>query len=185
MSEPCRLLVLGADDSLAAAIGTRLIAEGFCVLVDGDANAVLIDGMDAATEMPFLDLEDDAFSAQVIDATVDRVAMLQDAVTRVAPAASIVVIGSDAHLGRWHGTGQAAASAGLLGIMRSVAMEYGRHGIRANMIALPLGTNATDAPLVADAARQALTLFETASITGETILIDGGGNLKFRQAKRR
>ena len=121
----------------------------------------------------------------MIDTTVDRVAMLQGAVTRVAPAASIVVIGSDAHLGRWHGTGQAAASAALLGIMRSVAMEYGRHGVRANMLALPLGTDAGDAAIVEDAARQAIAVFGSASITGETILIDAGANLKFRQARRR
>ncbi len=189
MTEPHRLLVLApADrnaDSPAASIGARLIELGMCTPADGNADAVLIDGTDAPAATGFLDLADDAFEAQVIAATIDRVAMLQDALARVAPAASIVVIGTDAHLGHWHATGESAASAALLGTMRSVAMEYGCHGIRANMIALPLGSTAADTTLIEDAARQTLALFDTPSITGETILIDAGANLKFRQAKRR
>lgn len=185
MTEPYRLLVLGASDSPAAAIGARLTELGMCAPADGNADAVLIDGTDAPADTGFLDLADDAFDAQVIAATIARVAMLQNALARAAPAASIVVIGTDAHLGHWNATAQSAASAALLGIVRSVAMEYGRHGIRANMIALPLGTTAADITLVEDAARQTLALFGTPSITGESILIDDGANLKFRQAKRR
>lgn len=183
--EPHRLLALGAGDGVVAAIGARLIADGICVAANDAVNAVLIDGMDLGGDMPFLDLDDAAFSAQVIDATLDRVIQLQSALPRLGPSASIVVLGSDAHLGRWHGTGQAAASAALVGIMRSVGMEYARRGVRANMIALPFGTVADDHGMIGDAARQAATLFSAESITGETILIDGGGNLKMRQAKQR
>ncbi len=185
MIEPHRLLILGAGDGVAAAIGARLIADGICVAANDAVDAVLIDGMDASGDTPFLELDDAAFSAQVIDATLDRVGLLQSAFARLGPSASIVVLGSDAHLGRWHGTGQAAASAALVGIMRSVGMEYARRGVRANMIALPLGTGADEDRMIGDAARQAATLFSAESITGETILIDGGGNLKMRQAKRR
>lgn len=185
MIEPHRLLVLGADDGVAAAIGARLIADGICVAANDAVDAVLIDGMDSGGDTPFVDLDDAAFSAQVIDATIDRVGLLQSALPRLGPSASIVVLGSDAHLGRWHGTGQAAASAALVGIMRSVGMEYARRGVRANMIALPFGTGADDDGVIADAVRQAATLFSARSITGETILIDGGANLKMRQAKRR
>lgn len=185
MIEPHRLLILAETDSVASAIGANLIADGLCIAADSEVDAVLIDGMDMAEETPFLDLGEDAFAAQVIDATVYRVAALQDALSRLGPSASILVVGSDAHLGRWHATGQAAASAALVGIMRSVAMEYGRQGVRANMIALPFGTSADDEAVISDAATQAAALFDTRSITGETILIDAGGNLKFRQAKRR
>lgn len=185
MTRPYRLLALGPDGGVGAAVAAALIADRVCIAVDGEVDAVLVDGMDGAEETPFLDLTDAAFEAQLIDATLDRVAMLHAALPRLAVAASIVVLGSDAHLGRWYGTGQAAASAALVGIVRSVAMEYGRQGVRANMIALPLGTGPGDAALVADAARQAATLFAAPSISGETILIDGGGNLKFRQARRR
>jgi NAD(P)-dependent dehydrogenase (short-subunit alcohol dehydrogenase family) len=185
MTGPHRLLILGADDGVAVAIGARLIAEGLCVAAEDALDAVLVDAMDAGEETPFLDLDDAAFAAQVIGATLDRVAMLQSVLPRLGPSASIVAVGSDAHLGRWHGTGQAAASAALVGIVRSVAMEYARRGVRANMIALPLGTEACDGGLVRDAARQAAALFNTESITGETILIDGGANLKMLQARRR
>ncbi|WP_133021307.1 hypothetical protein [Sphingomonas sp. PP-CE-1A-559] len=183
--QPRRLLILGATEGIAAAIGARLIAEGTCVAADDAADAVLVDGTDTGDEIPFLELDDAAFSAQVIDATLDRVAMLHSALPRLGAAASIVVVGSDAYLGRWHGTGQAAASAALLGIMRSVGMEYARYAVRANMIALPLGTNADDSGTIGDAARQAAALFDAVSITGETVLIDGGNSLKMRQAKRR
>ncbi len=185
MIEPHRLLALGPDDGVAAAIGARLIADGICVAANDAVDAVLVEGMDAGGDTLLLDLDDAAFSAQVIDATIDRVGLLQSALSRLGPSASIVVLGSDAHLGRWHGMGQAAASAALVGIMRSVGMEYSRRGVRANMIALPLGTGADDDGVIGDAARQAATLFGAASITGETILIDGGANLKMRQAKRR
>ncbi len=184
MTAPHRLLTVGPAEAVAA-IAARLIAGGAYVAAEHGVDAVLIDGTDSAVETPFLDLADSAFAAQLIDATLGRVAALQTALEHLAPAASIVVIGTDAHLGRWHATGQAAASAALVGIVRSVAMEYGRHGVRANLVALPLGTTASDEPVIADAAIQAAALFDAPSITGETVLVDGGNNLKFRQARRR
>lgn len=186
MISPRRLAVIGAPGSLAAAIGAALIAtEAYAPAADGPVEAVLLDGSDAATETPFLDLDDAVFATQAIHATLDRIAALQGVLPRLAAGGSIVVIGTDAHLGRWHATGQAAASAALVGVMRSVAMEYGRHGLRTNLIALPLEATAANTALMSDAARQAAAMLDAVSINGETVLLDGGGNLKMRQAKRR
>jgi NAD(P)-dependent dehydrogenase (short-subunit alcohol dehydrogenase family) len=179
--------MLGTPNGITAAIADMLVADHHCIMTgDGDqADILLIDGVDAAAPMPFLDLDDAGFTALAIDATLDRIVLLQQALTRAATPASIIVIGSDAHLGRWHGTAQSAASAALVGIVRSVAMEYARRDIGVTLLALPVDATPDDTTLIADAAAQAFALIGRRSINGETILLDGGANLKFRQAKRR
>lgn len=181
---PSRLSVSGPSAGVAAAIGERLIARGACVPAEGQATAMLIDGSDQLGDTPFLDLTDAQFSEQVLDATLERVAALQAALA-AGPNLRIVIVGTVAHLGGWNGVGQGAASAALIGIMRSVAMEYERQGSRVNLIALPLGAGPGDDALIGDAATQVAALIASESITGQTIVIDRGENLYFRQARRR
>jgi NAD(P)-dependent dehydrogenase (short-subunit alcohol dehydrogenase family) len=181
---PHRLSVSGESAGIAAAIGERLIARGACIPAEGQVTAALVDGCDRAGDTPFLELTDAQFGEQVIVTTLDRVAALQAALG-VEPNLRIVIVGTVAHLGGWNGVGQGAASAALIGIMRSVAMEYGRQGTRVNLIALPLGASRDDEALIEDAVTQAAALFASESITGQTIVIDRGENLYFRQARRR
>lgn len=182
-----RLLLIGSGGGVAAEVAERLIDEDpWIACTPGDlADAVLIDGMDVATETPFTEVQDDALAALVIDATLVRVAALQSALPRVAPSGAIVVIGSDAYLGRWYGAAQAAASAALVGIVRSVAMEYGRSGLRINLLALPLGITRDDRVAIDDAAVQVRALCDIRSMNGQTLVMDHGHNLRFAQSRRR
>ncbi|MDP1027611.1 SDR family oxidoreductase [Sphingomonas sp. KR1UV-12] len=174
------LLVLGKADGVAAAIGAVLCAGDYSPVAEGQiADAILIDGVDEAPDTPFLDLTEEAFVAQAIDATLDRRAALLTALECAAADAAILVIASDAYLGRWHGAGQAAGSAALIGMMRSVAMEHGRSGLRVNALALPSGVDPEAAAVLAAA------LIESPAAHGQCVLADGGDNLKLRQARRR
>ena len=181
---PHRLSVSGPSVGIAAAIGERLIARGTCVPSEIQTTAMLIDGSDRQRDTPFLDLTDAHFGEQVVDTTLARVAAMQAALA-AEPNLSIVIVGTVAHLGGWNCVAEGAASAALIGIMRSVAMEYGRQGARVNLIALPLGAAPEDDALMDDAATQAAALFASGSMTGQTIVIDRGENLYFRQARRR
>lgn len=174
------LLVLGDASGIAAAIGAVLCAGDYASVRDGEAaEAILIDGVDDVAATPFLDLSEDAFTAQVIDATLNRRAAFLIALERATADAAILVIASDAYLGRWHGAGQAAGSAALIGMMRSVAMEHGRTGLRVNALAVPPAVDPGAAGVLAAA------LIESPAAHGQCVLADRGDNLKLRQARQR
>jgi len=187
MTREFRRLIAPEDvGAVAGWIGARLRADwGFTRACDGAADALLIDAFDDADAGRALAVDDDRFEAVFVERTLDRIAALQHGMIRLTRPANILVIGSDAYLGRWDGVAQAAASAAIVGVVRSLAMEHAPAQWRVNMLALPLGTRPDDAALIADAAAQASVLLTTRSITGTTVLIDDGNNLKFRQARRR
>jgi 3-oxoacyl-[acyl-carrier protein] reductase len=109
---------------------------------------------------------------------------------------SIIYLSSIPALAGFKGVPYTMAKAGILGLMKDVAREYGRFNIRANALALGnIRTSATfdrldpemqkifagDAPLrrwgrPEEAAQAALFLASDASsfITGQTIVVDGG-----------
>ncbi len=181
------LLVLGGEGGMAAAIAARLCVEnGYQLVQDGEpAGAILIDAMAHGPETPFLDLSDSDFMAQVVEATLDRRDAFVDALSRVAERGAILVVASDAYLGRWHAAGQAAGSAALIGMMRSLAMEHARRGIRINALALPAGVDPSDAAVVGEAIGLAAALLESGTISGQCVVADRGDNLMMRQARRR
>jgi NAD(P)-dependent dehydrogenase (short-subunit alcohol dehydrogenase family) len=109
---------------------------------------------------------------------------------------SIVYISSTPAIAGYKGTPYTVAKAGVLGLMRDVAREYGRYNIRANALAFgDIATPATfqnlspearqevalKAPLQRwgrpeEAAAAALFLASDASsfVTGQTLIVDGG-----------
>ncbi len=109
---------------------------------------------------------------------------------------SIIYISSTPALEGYMGTPYTVAKAGILGLMRDVAREYGRYNIRANAIALGnIRTPATfesltpeirqalaqEAPLQRwgepeEVGRAALFLASDQSsfVTGQTLIVDGG-----------
>lgn len=181
------LLVLGPAGGPASAVGSRLIAGGgFAAAGDRPAGAVLVDAVDVmeAGERPFLELSDEEFLAAAVAPTVARAGLLQTALARATPDGAIVVLISDAYLGRWHGAATSAASAAMVGAVRSLAMERGRHGLRANAVALPVGREADDDVRDAAALHAGALLLGTEA-NGTVVLLDRGENLRLRQARRR
>jgi 3-oxoacyl-[acyl-carrier protein] reductase len=109
---------------------------------------------------------------------------------------SIVYISSTPALEGYRGTPYTAAKAGILGLMKDVAREYGQYNVRANALALgniltsatfdaldPEARNALarEAPLCRwgqpeEVANAALFLASSLSsfITGQTLVVDGG-----------
>jgi NAD(P)-dependent dehydrogenase (short-subunit alcohol dehydrogenase family) len=120
------------------------VEEGFhdVVAALGRVDCVFANAGNLIPSGPFLDITADARTAQfaaVLDGTWRTVACgLRHMVARAEqgdPGGSIVVTGS---LATDHGAvGTAhygAAKAALIGVVKSVAVEFGRHGVRANVI---------------------------------------------------
>lgn len=181
------LLGLGDGTGMAAAIAARLrVAGGYEAAGAGEpVAAILIDAMAQGARVPFLDLSDADFTAQVVDATLACRALFVEALSRVAEGGAILIVTSDAYLGQWYATGQAAGSATLIGMMRSIAMEQARRGVRVNALALPATADPGDTSLIDDAGRLAAALLESGAVSGQCVVADGGGNLMMRQARRR
>jgi NAD(P)-dependent dehydrogenase (short-subunit alcohol dehydrogenase family) len=181
-----RLLTLDPANGISSAIAAALLHNGFVAAPDGaECDAALVDSFDVPDDFPFDALRDEDFDAVALAPTLDRVELLHRARATLEGAGNIVVVGSNAYLGRWHGVAQAAASAAMVGLVRSIAQEFAPQGIRVNLLALPHDTTPANAGLIEDAAQQAKVLLRTRTLTGTTILMDDGGNLKFRQARRR
>jgi len=130
--------------------------------------------------------------------TLGSVYCTHEALTWMIPQqrGSIIYISSTPALAGLRGTPYTVAKAGVLGLMKDVALEYGRYNIRANALVLGnIGTPATieslnqatyeelahEAPLcrwgrpeeVADAA-VFLAGHRSSFITGQTLVLDGG-----------
>ena len=115
------------------------------------------------------------------------VEQVQTLLPRLGSSSRIVVVSARGHLGAWGGAHLMAASAGLIGLVRSLALELGERGIRVNALAPDFAGERWDGPAtrreVAEAARF-LARPDMSLLSGQTLLLDGMRSLRMSEARR-
>ena len=183
-SHPPRLLLVGAMAPFGAEILNRMLGAGFDVIQAKDV-ALWRETSASSTELDVL----------IVNVPVTRTALRFDDVVQAAQAAlprmrtgaRIVFVGSRGHLGAWGGVHLMAASAALVAMMRSMALELTPEGIRVNMVAADFALDRGDTPTLRAAITHAVEFLCSAElgISGETLLIDGNASLRMGEARDR
>ena len=189
---PRTAVLLGTEQGVRAELAALLAGHGFAVsaqLADvGELDLLVIDTSLAASETRFREVTDDAFLAALEHQLLEPVAAIQAAAPQLRDGGAIVLIASRAHLGGWGGADVVAGGAALVGMMRSIALEFASRAIRINLIAPDyLGAASPTAATLAEIADTAAWLAGPggAAVSGETILLDRGHSLRMNEAARR
>lgn len=195
-------VVVGADRAFGAEIVAGLTAAGYRtsgVPADAKVLRATVDALASvevlvinvptqAGAQRFLDISDAEFDLAMRDSLFDVLGAGQAVLPRMPRGGRIVTVASRGHLGAWGGAHLMAASAAVLGLNRSMALELVERGIRVNVVAPDFIGGKWDTPddraSVADAA-----IFLAApgnrQLTGETMLLDGARSLRMSESRRR
>lgn len=185
-------VVIGADRPFGPEIVARLERDGFAVsnalAGDGPLDLLVVNAPVEPAETRFRDLTDAAFAAALETQLFGPVAACQAAAPRLREGASIVHVASRAHLGGWAGADSIAAGAALIGIARSMALEFAGRGVRVNVVAPDYAGASWDSPAARTEIADAVAWLggpESAAISGETLLVDRGRSLRMSESARR
>ena len=199
-SYPPRLLLVGAMAPFGAEILNRMLGAGFDVIQATDValwreasasstelDVLIVNVPVTRTALSFDAVDDGAFEAALQTQFFDVVQAAQAALPRMRIGARIVFVGSRGHLGAWGGVHLMAASAALVAMMRSMALELTPEGIRVNMVAADFALDRGDTPTLRAAITHAVEFLCSAElgISGETLLIDGNASLRMGEARDR
>lgn len=197
---PSTLLLVGAQEPLTEAVLRRLQHDGHDVLaIDSGDDAALqaalkdlsFDALVTLTpttrsNLSFDDIDDAAFEAAIDAQLLSVVRTAQAVLPRLREGARIVHVGSRGHLGAWGGVHQMAASAGLVAMTRSMALELQPEGFTVNLVASEFNHERQDTPRNREAVAHAVSMLAAPhnSITGQCLVIDGLASLRMSEARR-
>ncbi|MEZ5636812.1 MAG: SDR family oxidoreductase [Burkholderiaceae bacterium] len=189
--------MVGASLCHGAAIAARLEHDGYAVLPlqAGDATVLPADGSVALlvintpvvrTGLRFADIGDADFDAAVQEQLFDTVATMQAVLPRMGAGARIVLVGARGHLGAWGGAHHMAASAAVVALVRSLALELAPQGIRVNMVAADFVERDTPGTPASAAIARAVSYLGDADtgVSGETLLMDGNTGLRMSESRK-
>jgi NAD(P)-dependent dehydrogenase (short-subunit alcohol dehydrogenase family) len=192
VSEGRNAVVLGAERPFGAQIVARLQADGLAVATAlegaGAIDVLVVNVPPQPSETRFRELGDGAFLAALDDQLFDPAAACQAAAARIRSAGSIVLVASRAHLGGWAGADTIAAGAALIGLSRSLALEFAAMGVRVNLLAPDFAGQPWDTPEARTEIAGAVAWLagpDSAAMSGETLLLDRGKTLRMNEAGRR
>ncbi|MGJ7609653.1 MULTISPECIES: SDR family oxidoreductase [unclassified Variovorax] len=199
-----RLLLVGAQEALAEAILRRLERDGFDVqaVASGDESALqaalaalaATPSLDALVTLTpatrsnllFDDIDDASFAAALDAQLLVVVRTAQAVLPHLRKGAQIVHVGSRGHQGAWGGVHQMAASAGLVGMTRSMALELQPEGLCVNLVASEFTAERQDTPRNREAVAHAVSMLAAPNngITGQCLVIDGLASMRLSEARR-
>lgn len=209
-----RLVVMDRDAEALALLARDMAARGLSVRAeaadvrDRAAMARILDSepqVDVAVAVagvyrsqPFEDLTDEAFRYTLDVNLLGVFAFAQEAARRMQPGGRIVVVSSRGALGMNRAADYVASKAGVVGLVRAMAMDLRPRQIAVNSVApgftdtpmtrsMPEDLYAASAALEPsgsaaspDDIAQAIAFFADAGtrfVTGQTLLVDGGKSL--------
>lgn len=194
------LVVVGEPEPLAEAVLARLRNDGYHVrVVEGDGEALRAALADAAgidalvtitpttrSNLEFDDVTDEDFETALDAQLLAVVRTAQAVLPHLRPGGRIVHVGSRGHQGAWGGVHHMAASAALVAMTRSMALELEPEGFCVNLVASEFSHERRDTPRNRQAVAQAVSLLAApdAGITGQCIVIDGLASLRMSEARK-
>lgn len=198
-ADSCVVLV-GAEAPFGADISRRLTGAGHRVLpldapslarwlartdATDTVQALVVNAPVARSALRFDAVDDAAFAQALQTQLVDAVQVTQAVLPRMHAGARIVFVGGRGHLGAWGGVHRMAASAALVAMARSMALELAPDGIRVNMVAAEFVGDRADTPALRAGIAHAVEFLcaPELGISGETLLIDGQAALRMSESR--
>ena len=192
-------IVAGAERTFGVEIIEHLESEGYRVMAlpfafsqlenneDEKAEVLVVNAPVILPNVSFEDISDKDFDEAMEDILLGVVRIVQRVLPVLQRGSRIVTVGSKGHLGAWGGAHVMAASAGLVAMTRSMALELLREGMSANHVAAGFAGSAWDTPLArAQVAQTALMLSAPDNgLVGESIIVDGGQSLRMSESRGR
>ncbi|MBU4610407.1 SDR family oxidoreductase [Achromobacter sp. GG226] len=166
------------NDDLAAGVPAEIAAR---------LDVLVINAPVQQAGLRFLEVSDAAFACAMQRQLLGPAAWVRACLPWLkTQAGRIVHVGSRGAQGAWGGAHDMAGSAGIVGLTRSLALEFAEHGVRANAVAADF-VPADGAPAQADAVARAVVYLAQPGEgpSGHTVLIDGLRSLRLSEARRR
>jgi NAD(P)-dependent dehydrogenase (short-subunit alcohol dehydrogenase family) len=194
-------VLMGAEACHGPALANGLARAGFALAAlpadtdapsdpsrqsDGEVAVLVINAPVVRTGLAFDDITDAAFDAAMQEQVFDVVAAVQRMLPHMASGARMVLVGARGHLGAWGGAHRMAASAALVALVRSLALELAPAGIRVNLVAGDfVDAGAVETP-DSEAIAHAVLFFADphCGVSGESMLLDGNAALRMSESRR-
>lgn len=195
-----RVVLVGAEAPFGAEIARRLTGAGHLVMAldapavhrwltqadaTGPVRALVVNAPVARSVLRFDAVDDAAFAQALQTQLVDVVQVIQAVLPRMQAGARIVLVGTRGHLGAWGGVHLMAASAALVAMARSMALELAPEGIRVNMVAAEFVHDRGDTPALRAGVAHAVEFLcaPELGISGETLLVDSQAALRMSESR--
>lgn len=178
------LKVIGNGSGVAEAIAGRLTdIHDFVEIGHRPFDLVMIDAVDEARSIRFLDLSDEDFERLCLAPTIRLERMVGMARTLAGPSGSLLLVGTDAFLGKPESAPQAAAAGSMIQLGRSLGRMH--PPVRCNMLILPIEPARRSPGMFDDAARLASAVAGSETLCGLRLFIDGAAHLDSRYVDHR
>lgn len=191
--------LIGAGEAFGIEIAERLAADGYALRAlpapqpahasgaTEKIDVLVINVPAAAGDDGFLDISDTAFAAAMQHYLFAPVAATQAALPSLTEGARIVFVSSKGYLGAWGGAHLMAASAALVAMVRSLALELADRQISVNLVAPDFIGSKWDQPPARQTVANAVSYLASphTGVSGETMLLDGGRSLRMAESRRR